>query len=105
MLLRVEKDADGDKNFPINDYCAENFPIYHLTVTAYHIKYLADAGFLQTANGYIIDITPKGRDFLDTVRDEKSWWDIKEKIKPLKTVTINVLSEIAADVFKRNLLL
>jgi len=101
ILLQVEEDVDGVVNYSIRSYCEEMFPNCNVDKTTYHMKYLIDAGFMQAANGYFIDITPKGRDFLNNVRDDGIWNETKKAVKPMGTVAIGIVSEIAASIVKK----
>ncbi len=101
MLLKAEKDADGRTNYEMNSYCENAFPDYALNKSIYHMKYLVDAGFIQAKNGYFLDITPNGRDFLNNIRNDAVWAETQKAVKPLGTVAINIVSDIAASVVKK----
>ena len=103
MLLQVETDTDGHTNYEIESYCEARFPEYETNTTTYHMKYLIDAEFVQAKNGAFRDITPAGRDFLNNVRNEGVWEDTKKAIKPLGSVALNIVSEIAASIIKKTL--
>jgi len=103
ILLQIEKDVDGIINYEVKSYCEHQFPEYPCEQTVYHMKYLIDAHFLQAANGYFRDITPIGRDFLNNIRNDGVWSDTKKIIKPLGSVAINVVSEVAASIVKKTL--
>ena len=101
MLLQVEEDVDGIKNFSVDSYCVNQFPDYVPEQTIYHMKYLIDAGFIQARHNYFRDITPIGRDFLNNVRDDKVWSATKKAVKPVGTVALNIVSEVAASIVKK----
>lgn len=94
LLLKIEEITDGNKNFsPI--YFFKEFSETEETVIAYHLKYLFDAGLVEGSEGYVIDITPFGRNYLDSIRNHTIWEETKSKIQPLGSVTLSVVSEIA----------
>lgn len=103
MLLQIEKDVDGIVNYEVGSYCAHQFSEYPSEQAGYHMKYLIDVGFVQAANGYFRDITPIGRDFLNNVRNDGVWPDTKKAIKPLGSVAIHVVSEVASSIVKKTL--
>lgn len=46
-------------------------------------------------NDGVRDITPKGLDYLNNVRNESVWSKTKERIKPMEQVTFDLISEVA----------
>ena len=65
MLLQIENDVDGSKNFAIHDYRNEKFAGYPPDVARYHMNHLVVEGhILSNDAGYFWDISAKGRDFL-----------------------------------------
>jgi Hypothetical protein (DUF2513). len=101
MLLEVEEIVDGSICYEINSFCEVHFPDTDFSKTRYHMKYLIDAGYVESIRGFFVDITPTGRDFLNNVRDNQVWATTKETIKPLGTVALNVVSEVAATIVKK----
>ena len=101
MLLQIEEDVDGNVNYEIESYCENKFPDYKVEQSVYHMKYLIDARFVQANSGYFRDITPIGRDFLNNVRNDGIWSDTKKVIKPLGTVALGIVSDIAASIVKK----
>ena len=98
ILVVIEDISDGSVNFTTDGIWKDYFQNRCQTeVFRYHVKYLRDCGFIEPSNnsGYIIDITPYGREYLDNIRDDTIWEKTKEKVKPLGNVTLDVISEIA----------
>jgi hypothetical protein len=98
ILIVIEDISDGSANFATDGIWEENFQNRCcLEVYRYHVKYLRDCGFIEPSgnSSCIIDITPRGREYLDNVRNDTIWSKTKEKVKPLGNVTIDVISEVA----------
>jgi len=95
ILMFIEEKADGDINYTAELIWEERFTSYDNRVVYYHVKYLCDASFIESSNGYIIDITPNGRGYLDNIRNSNIWEKTKDTIKPLGNVTFGVISEVA----------
>ncbi|WP_027407630.1 DUF2513 domain-containing protein [Anaerovibrio sp. RM50] len=94
LLLFIEEISDGQNNFLIESIPSE-FPAEEPIAVTYHIKYLRDAGLIEAIRGYIIDITPQGREYLDSIRDDSIWNNTKEKIKPFGNVALDIISSVA----------
>lgn len=97
MLLTLEEKLDGTHNFTVLQI-APMFPTIDKETVVYHLKFLHDSRFLESANGYIIDITPLGRAYLENVRNDSVWYEVKDKIHPLGTVAMSVASSIASSI-------
>lgn len=102
LLLRIEDIADGCTNFPLQ-YFIEEFPEYSQKDVNYHIKFLSDAGLIESHEAYVIDITPYGRNYLDSIRNNSIWENTKEKIQPLGSVALSVISDIGLSLIKKQL--
>lgn len=94
LLLLIEQESDG-LNGCLPDEFSEVFPTYPPQTVKYHLKYLVDAGLIETIRSYIIDITPSGRTYLDNIRNPSIWEATKQRFQPLGSVTLDVISEIA----------
>lgn len=95
ILLYIENVADESTTIHI-DFICEQFKEIESPKVRYHVKYLRDANFIEHQRDvHIIDITPSGRDYLNSVRDNSVWEETKKKFQPLGTVTLSVVSEIA----------
>lgn len=109
LLFVFEEKLDGKTNFTY-----KNIEDWILDVDKgklfYHVKYLADANYIQitdfsfsTGSSYIIDLTPKGHEFLNNIRDKNIWSKTKEAIGPFGSVAISAVSEVAASIIKAKL--
>lgn len=89
LLLIVEELSDGRKSF-LEKQIAEYIEDKELKPAVfYHLKFLTDAGYIERTvpsgswnrygYGYILDITPKGRNYLDSIRNEDVWNKIKAR--------------------------
>ena len=102
MLLVIESYVDGEnfidgKSFVLHcehdDYSDEQM--------VYHMKYLIDAGYLETSRmdrWYFRDISPMGREYLENIRDDKIWRIVKDKLSALSSASPQVLVRIATQV-------
>lgn len=70
LLTKIEEIADGRTNFMFQ-WFYDTYPGVDHGVIFYHLKFLCDAGLCQEANGYIIDLTPKGREWLYSRKSQK----------------------------------
>lgn len=52
---------------------------------------------------YVKDITPRGHDFLENIRDESVWDETKCKAKKVGSFAIDILSQIAVSVISSKL--
>jgi hypothetical protein len=93
ILLVVEDITDGHTNYTYDAiYDSLNEEPQKVW---YHIKYLTDVAYIEAGNGFFIDITPIGRAYLDSVRDESVWSTVKEQITAVKSVPLDVAKTVA----------
>jgi hypothetical protein len=95
ILLVVEDVTDGRTNYPYS-YISSALE-YDEAVIWYHLKYLRDTYYIEAGNGFFIDITPLGRAYLDSVRDETVWAKVKDKMQVVKSVPLEVVKEVATN--------
>jgi len=70
LLLAIEADSNGLQSFSLLHY-QTLFTGYNPIIIDYHLKYLIDAHLAEgKVHCYVLDITPKGRDYLNNVRDD-----------------------------------
>lgn len=79
----------------------------------YAIKQLCDAdmleyiNFLKDSNGVqhykIKDITPKGHEFLENIKDESNWKKTKELAKKAGSFAIDVLGQISINLLSEKI--
>ena len=108
ILLRIE-DTDVSKKLTyrsFSDLCDDDEMIL------LHIELLMDAGFIlavdESASNEpdytIARITFAGYEYLDTVRDESHWKDVKEKLLPLGgSATIDIVKELGVNFLRQQL--
>lgn len=94
LLLLVEEISDGHSNY-LSEYFVERIPEESSEKVLYHLKYLLDAGLIEGSYEYILDITPSGREYLDTIRDDYIWKKTLQKVQPFGSVTLSVIAEVA----------
>lgn len=110
VLLALEKLTEVDENhlhqrITTEDVCAEipnsdEKEVYNALYTLYQAEYIeADELDVCGYSDLIIEaITWSGYELLNNLRSDQVWKGVKEKIKPLGTVSINVLSQLATKV-------
>ena len=102
LLLHIEDVTDGHTCFH-SEYFYMEFPDINPNTLEYHLKYLFDAGLIEGKGGFVLDITPFGREYLDTIRDNSIWEKTKAKFQPLGSVTLSVISDIASSFIAKQL--
>lgn len=94
MLLFIEGETNGVDDLQLQDF-QEKFSDRKPYILSYHMKYLADAGLVEEIDErVIIDITPYGRDYLNSVRDDSRWAKVKKKLQPVGTVALDVVQSV-----------
>lgn len=101
LLLYYEDMTDGER--PLSDkFVADTVQTDSLEILSYHVKYLIDAGFVEhkiithEKVRVIVDITPAGRSYLDSVRNATVWNRVKEHFKDtLGSVAIEAVTAVA----------
>lgn len=78
---------------------------YSAQEIGYHLKLMADGGLIDTMGGGSTDsrtyecgingMTPYGHDFLDSVRDEGVWSNVKAALKPVGWASFEVIKNLA----------
>jgi hypothetical protein len=73
----------------------------------YTVKKLVEADFIKVADEHVSprvtiikEITWKGHDYLDSVRDPKVWAEVKHRTKDLSGVALDVIKCVALEVAK-----
>lgn len=102
LLLFIEDHTDGSLPIPDNTIVQAFAANSEQNVVIYHLKYLMDTGFIERAytaylkSGFTADITPTGRNYLDSIRDERRWDDVKKHFADkLGNVAIDIVSLVA----------
>ena len=105
LLLYVEDKTDGEKTIHVLSI-AEDFHAVEVQKIKYHLKYLKDSHYLQHIRDVnILDITPLGRDYLNSVREQSIWKETKKVFHPLGSVALSVVSDIATSIILKRLCL
>ena len=106
ILLIIEK-SDGEL---ASDSISS--PNYNTATRDYHVRLLYEAGWIEgidatSHDGYSLmnmRLTWYGHDFLDSIRDEGVWSNVREKLKAVGgTTTLEVLKALAVSVAKEKL--
>lgn len=98
MLLVIEDQANGVNPMGYSYLLDEHFPESDNEMIQYHVKFLHDSRLIECVTGNfrsIIDITPKGREYLDNIRSNDIWSQTKAAIKPVGDITLDTVKEVA----------
>lgn len=96
LLLHIEEITDGQQGYPMAGF-AGSFPEYKDGIVLYHVKYLCDAAYVEHNGNEIYDITPKGRECLDSIRSPETWRQTKASIakQALGQLSFEVMADVA----------
>lgn len=109
MLLLIEESKDVPPNsLDVDDFLDLNDKA---AVIALHIGLLADAGFVEVEKPRRGDITDwsitrmtfVGYEYLDAVRNDRIWRNVKTKIGELGGASFDIIKELAASMAKQYL--
>lgn len=111
LLLRVEGREGPPYNFKIEGYSQDQ--------VNYHLALLVDAGYLEgnvlrtgnpdpgstnVMNVHVEQMTMRGHDLLNTIRDDKIWEATKKRIRTVAgSTSLAILQEVAKGVAKGQL--
>ncbi|WP_297968273.1 DUF2513 domain-containing protein [uncultured Anaerovibrio sp.] len=103
LLLIIEEESDGHKAFVYGHY-VNSCPSYHPDQVEYHIKYLLDSQLIEGEHWrYVIDITPTGRDYLNSIRNDSVWQKVKTQIQPLGPIALDLVAEVGKSFISKQL--
>lgn len=107
ILLFVESNTDMTHFVSakeLNNYLRS----YDTNEIQYHIRYLSEAHYLKVDqevdidDSYaVIDLTPLGHDFIEKVRDNKIWGEVKIISKNIGIYSLDILKQIAVNVITK----
>lgn len=109
ILLAVEEQTGFQKPTHAVDVAEKcEFPLEEVL---YHINQCELYGFFTEVRHYtngdyncmIIDLSPKGHEFIANARSASVWSDSLKKIEPLKTVSVTLLTEVVRAVIRAKL--
>jgi hypothetical protein len=112
LLLRIEGDPLFDGTTWVRIESPEELGItgHSPKEVAYHLDLLIEEKFIKGSSDIqpmpmINNLTWKGHEFLDNIRDNGIWSKTKERIKGLPSVAISLVAQIAEAEIKKHLLL
>lgn len=102
LLLIVEDITDGKQHIFPDTIITRLQDDKKKYLVEYHLKYLSEVHFIQYIKGkvhgryYVLDITPIGRSYLDNIRNDTIWSEIKSKFSVVAgDISINIMAEVA----------
>lgn len=105
ILLTVEESTDFSTRWtysPQNEY--KDLINYSANEIFYHIKQCENDGLLLGVKWYIVeecdvkDLSPAGHEFLSKIRQDTTWYKVKENFMIAGSATLRVLVDIASNV-------
>lgn len=110
ILLYVENNTTFEKSAIDVESLTESLEDkYDVDTIYYHIQKIAqtdlvdDVTWSDDAPEYIFSLSWKGHQYLDSIRDDSVWKSVTEKIKPLKSVPLQMIVPIATEFIKQKL--
>ena len=99
IMLDIEMETDGYSNISPRLFAEVYFKQYDEKVILYHILYLRKAMLIEPLEGFeFIDITPKGHEFLNNIRNDDVWEKAKEKVYSCaSSVSLSLLAQFAKE--------
>lgn len=109
ILLAVEDKTDYYT--PVSAFEVAEATEFDRDVVLYHIRQCELYGYFTEVRRYvngdddcvIIDLSPKGHEFLRDIRSEKIWDQAMKKILPLGTVSLSILQQVASSIILKQL--
>lgn len=97
ILLKVECFSDGVRGYEPPKFAEEQLPDRNKQAVLYHIKYLKNAHLIEPffTNDWIIDLSPAGHEYLNNIRTETAWKQVKQKVQPLGSAALSVMADVA----------
>lgn len=116
VLLYLEKTLAFDEDLKIQtvtlEEMFENLPKYDNADILYSVSKLNEAGYISAqlifagggfVSGYVSDITYSGHEFLEKVRDNKLWGNVKKTLSKLGTTGLSLIGEAAGALLSKQL--
>ncbi len=106
VMLYLEENLDLFDTIVDNEIKLSKYDIKDIKYTLLKIE---EAGFIRLGktdllgNIYVKDITYKGHQFLDTVKDNKIWKKTLTKISKFASVSIPIIQELASQILSMEL--
>jgi hypothetical protein len=94
----------GDTPIPPPDYQVNLLKKFANDELIYHINFCAEADLLSVDGSLglyqtvIADLTPKGHDFLENIRDNKIWSGIKGVAEKVGSTSLDAIIQISSNV-------
>ena len=90
----------------ILDYQQELLADFDNDELIYHVNYCVEAGLLKKSDLsrgeqiFISDLTPKGHEFLNNIREPKIWTGVKGVAAKIGAKSLSAVAQIAANAIK-----
>lgn len=106
ILLKIEDVSDGHTCYMVDEeFSEEFFPNYKSDVVFFHVSYLRQRGFINPVldESCVISLTPAGYDYLDAVRNDGVWKDVKQTLSTCIKPTLPIVKALAIEIAKKQL--
>lgn len=106
ILLTIEEKSNTKKALKFTSSCnVDRLAPYTIEEICYHFRQCDLKGFLYNASPrgnergyYVEDLTPKGHEFLENIREDTNWKKTKEIASKVGSFSLDMLKDIAASV-------
>lgn len=94
----------GNSPIPFPDYQSKLLEKFSNDELIYHLNYCVESDLLTTNESYglyqifIMDLTPKGHDFLENIRDSKVWSNVKDIASKVGSKSLDSIIQISSNV-------
>lgn len=104
ILIHVEDNAVWPNRLGFPSDFADIVAKYGNEEARYHVKQCADHDFLEIENWmmggsvYIVDLRPKGHEFLMNIHNDTVWNGVKETAAKIGGKSLSAITQIAANI-------
>lgn len=109
IILLIESKSKLGKYYESSKLFVDLYSEYGSEVVDYHANYLDEANLIKIearliSGNYIVDdLTPKGHEFANNVRDDGVWKETKSNAEKIGSFAINILSQVASNIIQAKL--
>ena len=102
-LRELLSDLEGDKDWRV-ELTSVIAPKDTDEKKAYHVMLLCDAGYMTNVIDHTYPMTSSGHDYLDAIRDDTIWANIKVVTASVGGVTLGLLKDLGVSYIKQKIL-
>ena len=97
----------GNSPIPFPDYQCKLLENFSNDELIYHLNYCVESNLLTTNEScglyqiFIMDLTPKGHDFLENIRDNRVWSNVKDVASKIGSKSLESIIQISSNVISQ----